>query len=75
MMPACVAEGMARRNSRKAASFSGVNVNTIRKMEWKGAATLTSGLSTIRRVQSALEAAGVEFQNHNRPGVRLKEPR
>ncbi len=55
------------------AERSGVNVNTIRKMEGKGAGTLASGLDTIRKVQGALEAAGVEFQNHGRPGVRLRE--
>lgn len=53
------------------AERSGVAVTTIRKMEWKGAETLSSGLDTIRRVQSALEAAGVEFLNHGQPGVRL----
>lgn len=53
------------------AERSGVAVTTIRKMEWKGAETLTSGLDTIKRVQAALEAVGVEFLNHGQPGVRL----
>ncbi|MCR4524642.1 helix-turn-helix transcriptional regulator [Bosea sp. 47.2.35] len=53
------------------AERSGVAVTTIRKMEWKGSETLTSGLDTIKRVQAALEAAGVEFLNHGQPGVRL----
>lgn len=53
------------------ATSSGVSANTIRLMEAKGADTLTSGLDTIKRVQSALEAAGVEFLNHGQPGVRL----
>ncbi|WP_347976504.1 helix-turn-helix domain-containing protein [Bosea vestrisii] len=53
------------------AERSGVAVTTIRKMEWKGAETLTSGLDTIKRVQTSLEAAGVEFLNHGQPGVRL----
>ena len=44
-------------------------------MEKRGAQTLTSGLETIRAVMTALEAGGVEFLNHSRPGVRLKEPR
>lgn len=48
-----------------------VSVNTIRKMEARAAETLTSGLDTIKRVQGALEAAGVEFLNHGQPGVRL----
>lgn len=56
------------------ADRAAVSVNTIRKMEAKGAATLSSGLDTIKRVQSALEAAGVEFLNHGQPGVRLAKP-
>ena len=55
------------------AERAGVSANTIRSMEGKGADTLTSGLDTVRAVQSALEAAGVEFLNHGRPGVRLAE--
>ena len=51
-----------------------VNVNTIRNMESKGAGLLNSGAKVVRKVQLALEAAGVEFLNHGRPGVRLKEP-
>lgn len=58
------------------AGASGVSANTIRSMEARGAETLTSGLDTIKRVQGALEAVGVEFLNHGQPGVRLakKEP-
>ena len=54
------------------ADAAGVNVNTIRNMESKGAAVLTSSVEVVRRVQLALESAGVEFLNHGRPGVRLK---
>lgn len=54
------------------AERAGVSANTIRSMEGKGAGTLTSGLDTVRAVQAALEAAGVEFLNHGRPGVRLR---
>jgi hypothetical protein len=55
------------------AELSGVSANTIRAMEARKAETLTSGLDTIRAVQTALKAAGVEFLNHGRPGVRLKQ--
>lgn len=55
------------------AKLSGVSANTIRAMEARKAETLTSGLDTVRAVQSALEAAGVEFLNHGRPGVRLRD--
>jgi len=54
------------------AEQSGVSIGTIRNMEQRGELTLSSGLDTVRRVQSALEAAGIEFQNHGRPGVRLR---
>jgi hypothetical protein len=37
-----------------------------------GAATLGSGLDTIRAVMNALEAGGVELLNHGQPGVRFK---
>ncbi len=55
------------------AERAGVNVNTIRNMEAKGRGLLTSGMDVVRKVQLALEAAGVEFLNHGRPGVRLKD--
>jgi DNA-binding XRE family transcriptional regulator len=48
-----------------------VHVNTIRKMEAKASAEITSGADVVRKVQLALEAAGVEFLNHGQPGVRL----
>lgn len=54
------------------AARADLHVNTIRKMEGKGAAEITSGADIVRRVQAALEAAGVEFLNHGRPGVRLQ---
>ncbi|MDP4026679.1 helix-turn-helix transcriptional regulator [Methylobacterium sp. NEAU 140] len=54
------------------AARADLHVNTIRKMEGKGTAEITSGADIVRRVQSALEAAGVEFMNHGRPGVRLR---
>jgi hypothetical protein len=50
-----------------------VAVNTIRNMESRGADPITSGAVTVRNVQSALEAAGVEFTNGDQPGVRLRK--
>ena len=49
-----------------------VHVNTIRKIEDKGAGEITSAADVVRRIQQALEAAGVEFLNHGEPGVRLR---
>ena len=62
---------MAEMDQNALADAAGVNVNTIRNMEAKGSAILTSSVEVVRRVQMALEAAGVEFLNHGRPGVRL----
>ena len=66
------ARALAEFDQATLAEKASVNVNTIRNMESKGASTLTSALDIVRRVQAALEAAGVEFLNHGRPGVRLK---
>lgn len=51
---------------------AGVSINTIRLMEKRGGDTLTSSLTTVKKVQEALERAGVEFLNHGRQGVQLK---
>lgn len=67
------ARGLVAMDQLTLAQAANVSANTIRSMEGKGTSTLTSGLDTIRAVQSALEAAGVEFLNHGRPGVRLRE--
>jgi hypothetical protein len=67
------ARGLVAMDQITLAKASGVSANTIRAMEARGTAVLTSGLDTVRAVQAALEAAGVEFLNHGRPGVRLKE--
>lgn len=55
------------------ARLSGVSVATIRNMEARGASTIKSSLAIVRKVQEVLEAQGVEFQNHGRPGVRMKD--
>ena len=50
---------------------AGVHVNTIRKLEAVGPDYLPGNAETTRKLQMALESAGVEFLNHGRPGVRL----
>lgn len=52
-----------------------VNVNTIRNMEARGAEPISSSALIVRAVEVELEKAGIEFLNHGRPGVRLREPR
>jgi transcriptional regulator with XRE-family HTH domain len=48
-----------------------VNVNTIRSMEASGSSPIAGRAANVQRVQQVLEAAGIEFLNHGRPGVRL----
>jgi transcriptional regulator with XRE-family HTH domain len=68
------ARALAGVDQQQLADSAGVNVNTVRNMEARGAAAITSGALTVRNVQMALEALGIEFLNHSRPGVRLSEP-
>ena len=57
--------------ARDLAKASNVGVNTINRLE-RGADALTS---TVQRLRTALEAAGVEFiaENGGGPGVRLRK--
>ena len=66
------ARALAGVDQQQVADSAHVNVNTIRNMEARGAKPITSSAVTIRRVQIALEALGIEFLNHTQPGVRLK---
>jgi transcriptional regulator with XRE-family HTH domain len=68
------ARALAGIDQQQVADSAGVNVNTIRNMEARGAEPITSGAVTVRNVQLALEALGIEFLNHARPGVRLNIP-
>jgi transcriptional regulator with XRE-family HTH domain len=68
------ARALAGVDQRQLANSAGINVNTIRNMEARGAKPITSGAVTVRHVQLALEALGIEFLNHARPGVRLSVP-
>jgi transcriptional regulator with XRE-family HTH domain len=65
------ARALAGVDQQHVADSAGVNVNTIRNMEARGPEAITSGAVTVRNVQLALEALGIEFLNHARPGVRL----
>jgi hypothetical protein len=50
-----------------------VAIGTIRRMEsFEG--SIQSHTGTLLRVQTALEKAGIEFLDDDRPGVRLKSP-
>src|SRR5271154_7534569 len=68
------ARALAGVDQQQVADSAGVNVNTIRNMEARGAEPITSSAVTVHNVQVALEALGIEFLNHARPGVRLSIP-
>jgi transcriptional regulator with XRE-family HTH domain len=65
------ARALAGISQAQLAKAAEINVTTISAMESRKAATLRSGLDTVRAVMTALEAAGVELLAQG-PGVRLK---
>ena len=69
------ARALAGVDQQQVADAAGINVNTIRNMEARGASPITSGAMTVRKVQLTLEALGIEFLNHTQPGVRLSPPK
>lgn len=55
------------------AKASGVNSQTIHRMEQQGGARLTSGLDTVLKIAAALEKKGIVFvEIDGKPGVRLR---
>ena len=64
---------LAALEQKALAEAAGVNVNTIRRLEAFGSSPIDANTATVRKVQSALEAAGVEFTNGDAPGVRLRK--
>ena len=55
------ARALAGVNQQEVADTAGVNVNTIRNMEARGAKPITSSAVTVRNVQLALEAQELNF--------------
>jgi transcriptional regulator with XRE-family HTH domain len=66
------ARALAGVDQQQVADAARINVNTVRNMEARGAEPITSNAVTVRSVQLALEAWGIEFLNHGQPGVRLR---
>jgi hypothetical protein len=67
------ARALAGVDQLSVAQAAKVAVNTIRNMESRASSPITSGVVTVRNVQSALEGFGVEFTNGDQPGVRLRK--
>lgn len=70
------ARGLLRIGQQELADMSGVSNPTIRRLEAMDG-ELSGHTSTIRALQTALEAAGVEFipENGGGAGVRLAKPK
>ena len=67
------ARALIRWSSQDLSDKSGVGISTIKRLEvMSGVPTIN--ISTMIAIQTALEAAGVEFVGspEDRPGVRLK---
>jgi transcriptional regulator with XRE-family HTH domain len=64
------ARALLRWEQRQLAEASSVSLPTVKRLEAK-AGSLAGHASTVAALVSALEAAGIEFTNGERPGVRL----
>jgi transcriptional regulator with XRE-family HTH domain len=56
------------------AEASGVSANTISRIERARGEFEGVRVETVRRLQRALEEAGVEFLDGDKPGVRMRTP-
>lgn len=68
------ARALANVEQTELAQAARIHVNTIRSMESSGAETIGGRSANVQAVQRVLEALGVEFLNHGRPGVRMNGP-
>jgi transcriptional regulator with XRE-family HTH domain len=66
------ARALLRWEQRQLAEASSVSLPTIKRLEAKPG-VLVAHNSTLAALRAAFEAAGVEFTNGDRPGVRLRQ--
>jgi DNA-binding XRE family transcriptional regulator len=64
---------MAGLDQETLAKAAGITSHTIRRLEGMSG-RLRATTTTVDSLQRALEAAGVEFIDDGRPGVRMREP-
>ena len=64
------ARSLLRWEQRRLAEASSVSLPTVKRLEAK-AGSLAAHASTVAALVKALEIAGIEFTNGERPGVRL----
>jgi DNA-binding XRE family transcriptional regulator len=65
------ARAMLRIEQRDLAEWSGVSLETIKRIE-RIPGEVSAYASTVDAIRTALEAAGIEFINGEKPGVRLR---
>jgi transcriptional regulator with XRE-family HTH domain len=68
------ARALIEMDQAELARRTGLSVNTIQNMERSASRPIAGRSANVQVVQAALEAAGIEFLNGNRPGVRLNMP-
>ena len=61
-----------QRYQRQLAEASSVSLPTIKRLEARPG-ILNAHAATVMAIRHALEAAGIEFTNSERPGVRLRQ--
>ena len=64
------ARAMLRIEQRDLAEKSGVSLETIKRIE-RTPGPISAYSGTVDKLRRALESAGIEFSNGDRPGVRL----
>lgn len=69
------ARALAGMDQAELARRAGLSVTMISNMEGQGDALFRSSFETVQAVQRALEAAGIEFLDGDRPGVRIRASR
>lgn len=59
-------------SARELAERTGLHITTVQRLE-SGSGPISGNIRSIRRIHSALEAAGTEFiDDYDGPGVRLR---
>jgi transcriptional regulator with XRE-family HTH domain len=66
------ARALLRWEQRQLAEASSISLPTIKRLEAKPG-VLVAHNSTVAALRAAFEAAGVEFTNGDRPGVRMRQ--
>ncbi len=67
------ARGLLRWSASRLAANAAVHISTVQRME-RGNGQVNGSIASLRKIQGALEAAGVEFlRDDEAPGVCLRD--